>query len=98
MKPAEIKTSTRDYMSRTFSVQQLADDENIFERGFANSLFALQLVIFVEKQFGITVEDVDLDMGNFSSIDGITAFVVAKREQHREEKIDGLAGPEVNAG
>lgn len=46
----------------------LKDDEDIFALGFINSLAALQLVQFLEKEFGITVEDEDLDLDNFRTL------------------------------
>jgi len=36
------------------------DDEDLFAAGLVNSLFAMQLVLFVEKKFSIKVENQDL--------------------------------------
>lgn len=47
---------------------ELADDEDIFALGFINSLAALQLVQFLEKEFQIAIEDEDLDLDNFRSL------------------------------
>ena len=33
----------------------LGDDDNIFELGLVDSLFAIQLVLFVEGEFGINI-------------------------------------------
>jgi methoxymalonate biosynthesis acyl carrier protein len=57
---------------------ELADADDIFALGHTNSLFAMQLVLFVEKRFGITVENEDLDIENFRSIDAIASFVDRK--------------------
>lgn len=40
---------------------ELNDEVNIFEAGFVDSLFSLQLISFIEGQFGIQVKDEDLD-------------------------------------
>jgi acyl carrier protein len=56
----------------------LRDDDDIFDLGVANSLFAMQLVNFVETEFSITAEREDLDIANFSSIDALTNFVIRK--------------------
>ena len=57
----------------------IGDDENIFESGFVDSSFALQLVVFVEKEFEIPVTDEDLDLSNFSTINRILQFVERKK-------------------
>lgn len=54
------------------------DDDNIFELGFVDSLFALELVSFVEKEFGIEVNDEDLNLSNFSSVSAIDALLRRK--------------------
>jgi methoxymalonate biosynthesis acyl carrier protein len=56
----------------------LEDGDDIFDLGLVDSLFGLQLVSFVEQEFGIAVSGDDLDIANFCSIDALTAFVTAK--------------------
>jgi len=56
----------------------LEDGDDIFALGLVDSLFGLQLVCFVEQQFGIVVGGEDLDIANFCSVDALTAFVTAK--------------------
>jgi len=43
-----------------------------------NSIFAVELVVFIEDRFNITIENDDLDFANFASIDAIAAFVARK--------------------
>jgi acyl carrier protein len=57
----------------------IEDDENIFESGFVDSSFAMQLVAFVEEEFKITITDDDLDLANFSTINQIVQFIERKR-------------------
>lgn len=68
----------RDFLSPRFQGHQLRDDDDIFSLGFVNSLFAMQLVLFVEKQLGVPLEGDDLQMENFRSIDAIVRLVEAK--------------------
>lgn len=56
----------------------LKDDEDIFALGFINSLAALQLVQFLEKEFGVTVEDDDLDLDNFRTLNRMDEFLERK--------------------
>jgi methoxymalonate biosynthesis acyl carrier protein len=43
-------------------------------------MFAMQLVMFVEKEFGIIVEDEDLDIDNFRSVNAIAGLVERKQQ------------------
>lgn len=69
----------REFFARHIKADDLHDRTNIFDAGFVNSLFALQLVLFVEREFGITVDDGDLEISNFCSIEAVERFVTAKR-------------------
>ena len=79
---AERKTQIKQFLTRFFRNHELKDDEDIFALGFVNSLLAMQLVGFVEKEFGITVEDDDLDLDNFRTIDNIDALIERKQTAH----------------
>jgi acyl carrier protein len=68
----------REFISRHVRGHELRDDEDIFATGFVNSMFAMQLVQFVESEFGFTVESEDLDLDNFRTIDAIAALVERK--------------------
>lgn len=81
----EVKTRTRAFMSRHFKGRTVEDHDDIFALGFVNSLFAIQLVKFVEKEFDFTVENEDLDIGNFNSIDAVAGLVQRKAVAARGE-------------
>ncbi|WP_128893912.1 acyl carrier protein [Longirhabdus pacifica] len=68
----------KQFLSKFFRKHELQDDEDIFSLGFVNSLFAMQLVMFLEKEFGIKVDNKDLDMSNFKSINAICELVDRK--------------------
>jgi acyl carrier protein len=78
MTAEENKQKIREFIFRFVRQSELRDDEDIFALGFVNSMFAMQLVAFVEKEFGITVEDEDLDITNFNTINAICALVEVK--------------------
>ena len=65
------------YLS-SINYHNLDDDDNLFESGIVNSLFAVQLMTFIEKTFAIEVEMDDLDIENFKSLNATTAFVMKK--------------------
>lgn len=74
----ERKNTIKQFLSRFFRNHQIGDDEDIFSLGFVNSLMALQLVGFLEKEFGFTIEDEDLDFDNFRTINAMNALVERK--------------------
>jgi acyl carrier protein len=74
----EIKSKTRQYLGKFFNGQHLNDNDDIFATGVVNSLFAMQLVMFIEKEFSIEINNNDLDLNNFKSIDAVSTLVASK--------------------
>lgn len=62
-----------------FDDEIFSDSDNIFSKGFVNSLFAMKLLNFIEKEFEIKVEDEDIEIANFSSIDNIINLIQRKK-------------------
>jgi methoxymalonate biosynthesis acyl carrier protein len=74
----ERKDKIKNFLAKFFRNHELRDDDDIFGMGFVNSLLALQLVNFLQKEFSITVEDEDLDLENFRTIDSMDALLERK--------------------
>lgn len=74
----DIKTQIHTFLNPHFKGHDVQDDEDIFALGFVNSLFAMQLVMFVEQTFNVTVEDDDLDIDNFRTVNNIAALITRK--------------------
>lgn len=74
----ERKEKIKQFLSRFFRNHELENDEDIFALGFVNSLLAMQLVQFVEKEFSVSIGDDDLDLDNFRSINAIDSLVESK--------------------
>ena len=73
-----IRLAIRGFVSRFFRGHELQDEEDMFATGYVNSMFAMQLVQFVETQFGFAVESDDLELDNFRSIAAIARLVERK--------------------
>ena len=54
----------------------LQDDQDLF--GLKDSLFAMELLVFVEGTFGIHIEPEDLSIQNFRSVNAICALIERK--------------------
>ena len=73
----EIKEKIKTFLAQFISVS-ISDDKDIFASGLVNSLFAMQLVLFVEKEYQFKVENDDLDYDNFRTLNAIVAFIERK--------------------
>jgi acyl carrier protein len=74
----QSKEKLRTFLGRHISGRTIADDDQIFASGFVNSMFAMQLVLFLEKNFRITIANEDLELANFQSINAMAALVERK--------------------
>ena len=54
-------------------------DESLIGSGILDSLAVLQLVVFIEERFGVTVEGDELIPDNFRTINRIKAFLESKQ-------------------
>lgn len=53
----------------------LAYDTDLFRGGYINSLFALEMVLFLEETFKIKISNKEISEKNFRTIDSIAAVV-----------------------
>ncbi len=66
------------FLGKFFDVEKVGTEDNIFELGLVSSLFAMQLVSFLEKEFNIVIDNDELDLENFKDIKSINGFVSSK--------------------
>lgn len=80
----DYRSEIRNFITDNLSVSDeeiiFSDDDNYFELRFVDSLFAMKLVNFVEEKFDIEVDNDDLDIKNFSTVNSILALVLRKKE------------------
>ena len=74
----EIKAKIKKFLSRFFTGHELQADEDIFALGFVNSMFAMQLVLFIEQEFQIKIDNEDLDFDNFRTINAMALLIKRK--------------------
>lgn len=74
----KVKEKVTSFILSSIKVANLGEDDHLFESGIVNSLFAVQLMTFLEKAFQIEIGMDDLDIENFKSIKATAAFVVKK--------------------
>ena len=74
----DIERKLRIFLSKIFRNHELQNEEDIFRAGFVNSMFAMQLVLFIETEFKIRVEDEDLELDNFRTINAMMGLIEKK--------------------
>lgn len=70
-----IDTQIRAFIEPRFPGRSWTDDDDIFALGFVDSMFAMEVVMFVERTFAVTVPNDELHMDNFRSVRSMAALV-----------------------
>jgi acyl carrier protein len=63
---------------------KLKNNDSLLEQGIMDSTGVLELVAFLESQFGIKVADDELLPENLDSVDQIAAFIVRKQPSQQQ--------------
>jgi acyl carrier protein len=80
-----VEKQIKQYVAENFLFSddgyQLSEDASFLEEGIVDSTGVLELVMFVEETFNITVEDEDIVPENFDSVSCLAAYVRRKADQ-----------------
>lgn len=78
----DISGALRRFIGENFmfqeELQSLSDDASFLENGIIDSTGVLELVCFLESEFGIEVADEEMLPENLDSIRAVTAYVARK--------------------
>ena len=78
MEMVDVHARVKAYIFEKFPLaknMKLEDHALLLENGIIDSLGILDLVSYLEQEFGITVADEEMDPANFRSIMNIAAYV-----------------------
>jgi methoxymalonate biosynthesis acyl carrier protein len=67
------------FVRNRYPQEQFDESQDIFALGFVNSLFAMELVLFLEKTFGIAIPNDELQIDNFRSANLMAELVERQR-------------------
>lgn len=81
----DTKIKIEQFLSKFFRRQIPDENEDIFSLGFVNSLFAMQLIMFIEKEFNIIVDNRDMNLDNFRTINAMIGFIDGKKQEMAKE-------------
>ncbi len=72
----DVMTSLRQWIKEHVAGSRaVPDDYPLIEHGLLTSLDTLELVLFLESEFGIRIDDVDVTEENFRSVRAIAGLV-----------------------
>ncbi|QFZ20149.1 phosphopantetheine-binding protein [Saccharothrix syringae] len=67
-----------DHLEARIKVR-VAADHDLLATGLVTSMFAMELIVYLEQSFGVEVVGDDLRMDNFRSVDSMTGLVLRLR-------------------
>jgi acyl carrier protein len=74
----------RSFIAETFFVDSFADRDSFLQTGIIDSNGMMLLVVFIEQQFSIEVDDVELLPENLDSLDNISSFIGRKQRENKK--------------
>jgi acyl carrier protein len=75
-----VQDRVSQFIRDAFLVDQVGEDESFLASGIIDSLGVMQLVSFLEAEFGLKVPDTDLIPENFDSVARVAAYVERNRK------------------
>ncbi|MCU0696078.1 MAG: acyl carrier protein [Myxococcaceae bacterium] len=78
----DIKASIRQFIVSNFYVADpasLKDDASLLDAGIVDSTGVLEVINFLESEFGITVDDAEMVPENLDAVNHLVAFVQKKK-------------------
>lgn len=78
----EATQKIREYILRSSIDSNIELDDNIYDLGLVHSLFLMYLLIYIEKDFGIEVDDSNVDLSELVTINKIVDMVMEQAENN----------------
>ena len=81
----DIRSQVRHYVTQRLALKghgaPIADEQPLFSSGLLDSLDAVEMVVYVEDEFGINFSEINFDLTLLDSITAVCALV----ERHRKQ-------------
>jgi len=85
----EIADRVRQYVVDNYLYMRqnatVADDSSLLANGIIDSMGVMELVAFLEEEFGVVVGDADITEANLGSLAAIARYVVARQAAEPNE-------------
>jgi acyl carrier protein len=97
---AEVERKVRKFIEDNFLFREdrlgIGDGESLIDAGLIDSTGVLELVAFLEGEFGLRMADAEIVPENLDSIRAIVAFVEGKHAVDSQSSSPAKAGDPVN--
>lgn len=77
--PATVAAKVTDYLEAKAG-GSIAHDLDLAEAGVLTSMVAMEIVVFLESSFGVSIVGSDLRLDNFRTVDGMVSLVTRLHE------------------
>lgn len=81
----DVEKQVRGFIEHYFVARKaktdITDDESLLDSGLVDSAGIFELVGFLEKEFGIEIDDTEIVPENFDSISTLAAYVRSKQKK-----------------
>jgi acyl carrier protein len=83
----KIEAQIREYVSQNIlfgdDTIEYGDDDSFLEEGIIDSVGIMELMLFVEQRFGITISDNEVTPENFDSVNKLSTYIRFKTNSSR---------------
>ena len=82
MNADEMKVKLADYMAKEILRQPnrvIQSDEALLTSGLIDSFHLVDLALYVEDNFGVHIDDSELNASTFDSLDGLIALIQSRQ-------------------
>lgn len=79
---SDIRSKVVQFVTTNFYVADpttISDDASLLDQGIVDSTGVLEVITFLESEFGIKIDDAEMVPDNLDTIGNITAFVTRKK-------------------
>jgi acyl carrier protein len=84
MEQAEIRQKVRSYIAENFLYMRpdkaLGDQESLLGNGIVDSMGVMEVMMFLEEEFGVVVEDNDITEANLGTLEAIARYVASHQD------------------
>lgn len=76
--PAIIEARIMAFFSDRLNVDVPSAESDLLQAGFLDSLSFVDLLLYLEEEFGVSISLDDLDLANFRSVGRISAYLAGR--------------------
>jgi acyl carrier protein len=77
----QIREFIQENLASARGISSFRDDESLMENGVIDSLGIFRLVAFLEENFGVRVNDEEINPENLKSVDAIEQLLISKSKK-----------------